>query len=59
MPIIIIMCILSVYAGANIYTNSGKSNTISKTELDRMFREMTGKSKREKRKILNNYTRRF
>lgn len=59
MPIIIIIGILSVYAGANIYTNSAKSNTITNSESDRMFRQMTGKTKREKRKIVNDYTRRF
>ena len=56
MPIIIICCLL-VYAGIRSGLESDRGYHYTNNDMDNMLREMTGKSKKECRRILKKYGR--
>ncbi|MCD7774037.1 MAG: hypothetical protein LUH40_00440 [Clostridiales bacterium] len=56
MPVLILLGIFGAYGAADIYENSTKNQTpYTSEDLNKMMKEMTGKSKREARKILRRY----
>lgn len=57
MPIIIICGILAI-CGIAGHKERDKQKTYTYTDMNNMLREMTGKSKAERRKIMKRYGRR-
>lgn len=57
MPIIIICGILAIF-GIVGHKERDKQKTYTYTDMNNMLREMTGKSKAERRKIMKRYGRR-
>ncbi|MBR1373457.1 hypothetical protein IJ556_03290 [bacterium] len=57
MPLIL-FCIALAYAGVRISVEKDKGKTYGHNDIDNMLREMTGKSKAEKRRILKKYGKR-
>ncbi|MBQ9673190.1 MAG: hypothetical protein IJV39_01015 [Ruminococcus sp.] len=57
MPFLFVLCVAVVFGVAKHYSEKPVNKTYTPKDMDNMLKELTGKSKAEKRKILKKYRR--